>query len=55
MLEIKQKMQASQRLVKGDLEQFKLNQQQRDKRIKQDYQVNDLVMLKKTRKKQVRS
>ena len=55
VLEIKQKMQASQRLVKGDLEQFKLNQQQRDKRIKQHYQVNDLVMLKKTRKKQVRS
>ena len=35
VLEIKQKMQASQRLAMENLEQFKLNQQQKDKRIKQ--------------------
>ena len=46
VLEIKQKMQASQRLAKENLEQFKLNQQLKDKRAKQEYQVNDLVMLK---------
>ena len=44
VLEIKQK--ASQRLAKENLEQLKLNQQKKDKRVRHDYQVNDLVMLK---------
>jgi len=39
-------MQASQRLAKENLEQFKLNQLQKDKRVKQNFQSNDLVMLK---------